>query len=69
MSGEPGVVDVFLVVGEESGDQLGARLMEAIIRQTGGRVHFTASVVRAWPATAFPASFRCTTSRSWASRP
>jgi len=41
MSGADGVLEVFLVVGEESGDQLGARLMEALIRHTGGRVRFT----------------------------
>jgi lipid-A-disaccharide synthase len=32
---------VFLVVGEESGDQLGSRLMEALIRRTGGAVRFS----------------------------
>lgn len=41
MTDRDGLLDVFLVVGEESGDQLGARLMEAIIRQSGGRVHFS----------------------------
>lgn len=35
------VLRVFLVVGEESGDQLGSRLMEALIRRTGGAVHFS----------------------------
>jgi lipid-A-disaccharide synthase len=35
------VLRVFLVVGEESGDQLGGRLMEALIRRTGGAVHFS----------------------------
>jgi lipid-A-disaccharide synthase len=32
---------VFLVVGEESGDQLGSRLMETLIRRTGGAVRFS----------------------------
>lgn len=32
---------VFLVAGEESGDQLGARLMDALITATGGRVRFS----------------------------
>lgn len=32
---------VFLIAGEDSGDQLGARLMEALIRATGGAVTFT----------------------------
>ncbi|WP_181701825.1 lipid-A-disaccharide synthase [Chthonobacter albigriseus] len=36
-----GPLRVFMVVGEESGDQLGARLMEALIRRTGGAVTFT----------------------------
>ncbi|MEM7225863.1 MAG: lipid-A-disaccharide synthase [Pseudomonadota bacterium] len=31
---------IFLVAGEPSGDQLGARLMAALKRQTGGRVRF-----------------------------
>src|SRR4051812_8463814 len=31
---------VFLVAGEESGDRLGAALMEAVKAKTGGRVQF-----------------------------
>ena len=31
---------IFIVAGEPSGDQLGARLMAALKRQTGGRVRF-----------------------------
>lgn len=41
MSPDARPLKVFLVVGEESGDQLGARLMEALIRRTGGAVHFS----------------------------
>jgi lipid-A-disaccharide synthase len=32
---------VFLVAGEESGDRLGAALMQALTRRCGGRVHFS----------------------------
>jgi lipid-A-disaccharide synthase len=32
---------VFLVVGEESGDQLGAGLMRALLERLGGRVSFS----------------------------
>ncbi len=35
-----GTLSVFMVAGEESGDQLGSRLMGALIRQTGGAVRF-----------------------------
>src|SRR3546814_1529345 len=31
---------IFLVAGEPSGDQLGARLMAALKQETGGRVRF-----------------------------
>ncbi|WP_181707118.1 lipid-A-disaccharide synthase [Chthonobacter rhizosphaerae] len=41
MSSDSRPLHVFLVVGEESGDQLGARLMEALIRRTGGSVRFS----------------------------
>src|ERR1700730_2163711 len=34
------VLDLFLVAGEESGDQLGAALMRALRAATGGAVHF-----------------------------
>lgn len=34
-------LDVFMVVGEESGDQLGSRLMEALIARTQGAVRFS----------------------------
>jgi lipid-A-disaccharide synthase len=34
-------LSVFFVVGEESGDQLGSRLMDALIRQTGGAIRFS----------------------------
>src|ERR1700737_2060549 len=34
------VLDLFLVAGEESGDQLGAALMRALRTATGGAVHF-----------------------------
>jgi lipid-A-disaccharide synthase len=34
-------IDLFLVAGEESGDQLGAALMRALRVRTGGRVRFT----------------------------
>ena len=34
------VLDLFLVAGEESGDQLGAALMRALRTATGDAVHF-----------------------------
>jgi lipid-A-disaccharide synthase len=37
----PGGIHLFLVAGEESGDQLGAALMRALRARTGGRVRFT----------------------------
>src|SRR5262249_4440180 len=36
-----GLLDVFLVAGEESGDRLGAALMRALRIRTGGKVCFT----------------------------
>jgi lipid-A-disaccharide synthase len=36
----PKMLDAFLVAGEESGDRLGASLMRALRRQTGGQVSF-----------------------------
>lgn len=41
MTADRDAVKVFTVVGEESGDQLGARLMEALVRQTEGRARFS----------------------------
>ena len=40
MSGTDGVFTAFLVAGEESGDQLGARLMQALGERLGGKVRF-----------------------------
>src|SRR3546814_2904655 len=43
MSGAPSDSEgplIFLVAGEPSGDQLGARLMAALKQETGGRVRF-----------------------------
>ena len=36
----PATLDVFLVAGEESGDQLGADLMRALRQRTGGAMRF-----------------------------
>jgi lipid-A-disaccharide synthase len=36
----PEMLDLFLVAGEESGDQLGAALMRALRQRTGGKVRF-----------------------------
>jgi lipid-A-disaccharide synthase len=36
-----GTLKVFVVAGEESGDQLGSRLMDALIRATGGGIRFS----------------------------
>ena len=41
MSAEPAALHVMLVAGEPSGDLLGARLMRALKRLTGGRVRFS----------------------------
>src|SRR3546814_18920043 len=43
MSGAPSDSEgplIFLIAGEPSGDQLGARLMAALKQETGGRVRF-----------------------------
>jgi lipid-A-disaccharide synthase len=40
VSGDERVFTAFLIAGEESGDQLGARLMQAIGDRLGGRVRF-----------------------------
>ena len=46
----PSTLDVFLVAGEESGDQLGADLMRALRQRTGGEVRFAGVGGRAMAA-------------------
>ena len=46
----PATLDVFLVAGEESGDQLGADLMRALRQRTGGKVRFAGVGGRAMAA-------------------
>ena len=46
----PSTLDVFLVAGEESGDQLGADLMRALRQRTGGKVRFAGVGGRAMAA-------------------
>src|SRR3712207_5987294 len=34
-------LEIFLIAGEASGDQLGAELMEALSKRTGGKAYFS----------------------------